>query len=165
MSQVCPKLVTIFLLIRCMGQRASRLSNHHARGRGQNCVGGKTTLRPHSTTSWFPCVLWSDPDGRGLEPGHVRRHHGIRRPRLLGHGGLHLLHHPLHLWKLYPVLGITHTGMHPHAHTHTLTHTTLYIRTHTHTPMHTHMHTHTCTHTYMHTHAQSHTHTPTLVCT
>ena len=37
MSQVCPKLVTIFLLIRCMGQRASRLSNH--------CTGGWGLIR------------------------------------------------------------------------------------------------------------------------
>ena len=47
-------------------------------------------------------LLYVDPHRRGLELGHVRRHHGIWRAVVPWHAGLHLLHHPLHLRKLYP---------------------------------------------------------------
>lgn len=43
-----------------------------------------------------------DPDRRGLERCYVWRHHGIRRPFLFWNDRVLLLHHPLHLRKLYP---------------------------------------------------------------
>lgn len=47
--------------------------------------------------------LLADPDGGRLERRDVRRHHGVRGADLPQHGGVHLLCHPLCLWKLYPL--------------------------------------------------------------
>ena len=44
----------------------------------------------------------TDPNRWGLELCDVWWYHGIRWPVLSRHVGLHLLHHPLHLRKLYP---------------------------------------------------------------
>lgn len=44
----------------------------------------------------------TDPNRRGLELCDVWWHHGVRWTILPRHAGLHLLHHPLHLRKLYP---------------------------------------------------------------
>lgn len=46
--------------------------------------------------------LISDPDRRRLERCDVRWHHGVRRALLFWDDRVLLLHHPLHLWKLYP---------------------------------------------------------------
>jgi hypothetical protein len=59
------------------------------------------------------CELWEhlqsdtsfgflDSDRWRLECRYVRWHHGLRRSILFRDDRLHLLHHPLHLWQLYP---------------------------------------------------------------
>lgn len=45
-----------------------------------------------------------DPDWGGLEFGDVWWNHGLWRPLFSRNVGLYLLHHPLHLWKLYPLM-------------------------------------------------------------
>lgn len=46
----------------------------------------------------------SDPDRGGLEFGDVWWDHGLWRPLFSRDVSLYLLHHPLHLWKLYPLM-------------------------------------------------------------
>lgn len=53
---------------------------------------------PHTVSA-----LLSDPDWRGLEFNNVQRDNGLWGPILPRHAGLHLLHHPLCLWELYPL--------------------------------------------------------------
>lgn len=56
-------------------------------------------VSPHAVSA-----LLSDPDRRGLEFNNVQWDNGLWRPVLPWHAGLHLLHHPLCLWELYPLI-------------------------------------------------------------
>lgn len=49
-------------------------------------------------------MLFSDSDRWRLECRHVRWNYGIRWPIIVRNDRVHLLHHSLHLWKLYPPL-------------------------------------------------------------
>lgn len=60
----------------------------------------KTAVDYSPTKLIFWYIL--DPDRRRLERCDVRWHHGVRRPFLFWDDCVLLLHHPLHLRKLYP---------------------------------------------------------------
>lgn len=62
-------------------------------------LGSRCLTFPHVASA-----LLSDPDWRGLEFNNVQWDNGLWGPILPWHAGLHLLHHPLCLWELYPLI-------------------------------------------------------------